>query len=135
MRNLLVILIVLGFVFSANAQRQLYKVWPNTDTLTDAGSVTLTTGLIYQLGTVYFHTETDTLSGTEAGDIFYEWSIDGTNWHPIASDTLVVGGNTDASHTIDNFSGRYARIRVTGDSGSTQSALVGKGGISFKRNY
>lgn len=128
------IISLLFITFSLQAQPRADKVF-DVDTLTNAGTLTFTLGAtLKDLGTIYYHVAADSLSGTPAGTIYYEWSndADGGEWHAAATDTITNAAATDQSYTVSNFAGLRARIRIVGT--GTQSVEISPS-IVFKRQW
>ena len=62
------------------------------------------------------------ISGTTDLDINYQASMDGTNWHTLASDSIASGNMTYQHEDIDGFTAPYLKIDLTGV--GTQSTSV-----------
>jgi hypothetical protein len=128
------------FVFLAgvNAQRGSYKVF-DQDSLTNADTNTyLLASDIYQISTVSYIVEIDSVSGTPAGTISYmgnnnpSATVSSKGWYPLATDTIADAANTKAEYLAPTFAARRAMIQII--TSGTQLVEV-NAAISQKRNY
>lgn len=132
MKRFLILIALACFACAGYSQQAAYHEF-GLDTLTNAG--TLTEAWSKDLGrydVVTYHVNTDLISGTAAGTIYYEYTLDGTEWLVASTDTVTTGAVTNQDHQITNFGGVEARIRVVGT--GTQSTEFNNS-ISAKKFY
>lgn len=124
------LIFLLAFIMAGYySQAQAFELISSTDTLVNTTGVTLTTSKtnFKGAGQVGVYVKSIELTGTAAGVIYYEVSVDGTNWFQVATDTITTG-------TVYNmFEGRlYAnkfRVRITA-SGTQTTEIVAQ--FAFK---
>ena len=121
------------FTYSVTAQKYTSVAFA-VDTLDNAETITFTTAeRFFDLGVMEYHVEVDSLSGTPAGTISYQYSLDpaGSEWYTVSTDTIADAAATSAQYQVTNFAAYRVRISITGS--GTESCEITPF-ISFKRN-
>lgn len=139
MKKLLIILFVGLVAFSANAQvyslKNSLSPYAASDTVTNSGTGTLTSGVLTAAPAVTstIWVSVTKISGTVAGTITLQGSIDGTNWKalntPNTATALATFTATDASATyhwiISGSPMPYYRVSWTG-AGTMSASFTAK---------
>ena len=119
--------ILAAFVFTAEAQKIKVVAFAN-DTVTDTGTATMATVKFSTANSVSVVIKTTQLTGTIAGSIVFQGSIDGTNYATIDTNTYTptdAGTYAWTNTTTTNYPAyRYYRLLWTG-SGTQSSKLEG----------
>ena len=100
MKKLLLIFAIICFTIGAIAQRPATVVSLTNDTLTDAETSYITIATFtgnHPFGVQILATK---LTGTTAGTMVLEGSIDGTSWNPILDETNVMKAYADDTLTV-----------------------------------
>lgn len=118
MKNKIILIatLLLFACVTAFSQNIADKVFP-LDTLDDSEALTFTLSTVIDYpGSVSYHVAADSIDGTPAGTIYYEWSLDkaGVEWHVAATDSITNGAETNQSYVLTNTPVRRARIRIVG---------------------
>lgn len=131
MKYLIFLALFLVSIVSGFSQNAFNGFTQDTLTNTDTNTYTLTTPL-RDHGVMEYHVAIDSLSGTPAGTISYEYSLNrnAREWYQVATDTIADAGETSAQHKVTNFAGVRARVRIM--SSGTQS-LEANVTVSFKK--
>lgn len=125
MKNILILFLVSFIALAVNAQgtyKGVAQLGTNgdQDTLTNAATVTYALGVnLTKPGDMSFGVNVTKVSGTVAGIIYYQGSVDNTNFVTVDTDTLTDATNTYHS-TLANWTWPYARISVVGSGTSVR---------------
>jgi len=122
----LIISLIACFAFTVKAQK---VVTFTNDTITNAGTATLTTGKILGNYTLSVHVLSTELSGTAAGSGVLQSSIDGTNFATIltfasTADSMTVDDGTTFVWNTVVTPDLYYRVLFTG-SGTESTKVTG----------
>lgn len=95
MKKIFSILLIgaLLFAVSNNSQAQVFKTNSTVETLTNADTAYITFSAVED-GVVSLFVKVTKTSGTVAGTIWLEGSVDGTNWESASADTLALANQT-----------------------------------------
>ncbi len=114
MKNILILLVFMCGLY-ATADAQKFKKFTR-DTLTDAATNTYTwsTKAIYPRGIFEATVDLDSISGTPAGTINYQYSLDpaGGEWYTVSTDAMTDSATQSAQHKITDFAGYAVRVTI-----------------------
>lgn len=116
----IIIALFLG-ILSVSFGQQVYDGFSGLDTLANNATGTYaSTENFKSQGTLEYHVAIDSLSGTPAGTIYYEYSLSpaGVEWYAAGTDTIANAAETSAQFKVVNFVGSKARIRVVTGAGA-----------------
>lgn len=112
------------FLVSYNAQAQA-RLTPLIDTMTNAETVTVSTALLNgNFESIGFQAVVTKISGTVAGYVVLQATIDGTNWATISSDTLTLANQTTNSKIWIVSTAPYNRYRLSCTTTGTQASSI-----------
>jgi len=131
---ILVAVLSLFVVPDATAQKNFYDGFSGADTLANADTSLYTSSHYFKdLGVMEFHVAIDSISGTTAGTISYQYSLSpaATEWHTIGTDTVTDADDQSHVHQLTNFAAARVRIQlITTGTQSTRAVPY----ISFREN-
>ena len=121
MRNILVVALLIFVGFGANAQITMTN---SGDTITNTGTVNLDATIKGSQNVVGFQVVIAKLSGTVAGTVVLQASLDGTNYNTISTDTLTLTDVTTQSNLWTVSPNSYLNYRLKATGSGTMSATA-----------
>ena len=118
-----IIMLLLAFSFSAIAQKSVLTM-TGSDTIVNTASVSVSQTYSSEYGNVAFQAIVVKVSGTVAGTVILQGSLDGSNYISIGIDTLALTDVATQSHLWSVDANPYKYYRLIGTGSGTMAAII-----------
>ena len=123
MKKLLFLLVAMIAMITVDAQKAVFTM-TGSDTIVNTASVSVSQTYSSEYGNVAFQAVVTKVSGTVAGTVLLQGSLDGTNYVDISTDTLSLTDVATQSKLWSVDANPYKYYRLKGTGSGTMAAII-----------